>query len=731
MRIHAWLLAIALALASASCGGTAKRGPAPLDAARDSVRLRAIADSIQTRGRASLAARRFVTRLGAPRADRGTDHLFWTPETLEVAPRLRAWAIALGPSATPSDQDSARAWRALVADPALRPFALLRFAASALAARDTITADSLWGVLASEDGIWTWEALRARSNLGLARGDTARADSLLRDADRESWPDVERAAWLIRRTVLLTTLGDTAEAATFARQALRRYPAISVTVQATSALERIAAARGDSLDPEDQRLAAEVDYYRLDRASAMRRLARAFAEWRGADRWRVALRLGEVARLAKRFPDALAALDSARRVAPDAEARARCALERGRVLRDSGDPEASFRAYALAATLATDPDTRESAVWERAREEEEQQRWKPARTHYAQVISFGQRRADEAALRLGVLWYREGRRERALASWTLGDSEALRFWRAIARRAARPDSTSAALESIAALPGYGFYRASARESLGIHAAAALPDSVAPATIDSTTPAALRLAADLVSAGLIDGALSLLQRFTAGDRRLAGPVPPRRDALLIASRLAYQCGAIPTGIRLAERALGIAGPDVAVARRIVPWLYPPGIESITDSPADSFAKEVEPALLEAVAWKESKFDTTARSRSGARGVVQLMPATAATLARRLGLAVPGDSSLGDPRLGLRLGAAELALQIARFNGSVPLALAAYNAGPDAAARWGDAAKGVGDALTCELIAYPETQDYVKVIVGLRQAYRDFRPRLGPE
>jgi len=101
----------------------------------------------------------------------------------------------------------------------------------------------------------------------------------------------------------------------------------------------------------------------------------------------------------------------------------------------------------------------------------------------------------------------------------------------------------------------------------------------------------------------------------------------------------------------------------------------------------------PGLLEAVAWQESRGRMSAVSVKGALGVMQLMPSTAAELG-------VNPSDLAD---NIRGGALYLRRQLDRF-GSVPLALAAYNAGPGAVARYGG------------IPPYRETQDYVAKIMG---------------
>lgn len=102
----------------------------------------------------------------------------------------------------------------------------------------------------------------------------------------------------------------------------------------------------------------------------------------------------------------------------------------------------------------------------------------------------------------------------------------------------------------------------------------------------------------------------------------------------------------------------------------------------------------PGLLEAVAWQESRGRMSAVSVKGALGVMQLMPGTAIELGVN-----PGD--LAD---NIRGGALYLRRQLDRFGGSVPLALAAYNAGPGAVTRYGG------------IPPYRETRDYVAKIMG---------------
>lgn len=127
--------------------------------------------------------------------------------------------------------------------------------------------------------------------------------------------------------------------------------------------------------------------------------------------------------------------------------------------------------------------------------------------------------------------------------------------------------------------------------------------------------------------------------------------------------------------------------------------------------------VDPYLLMAIARRESAYNPQALSPAGARGLMQLMPGTAALVSRRLGLADPGPYGVLEPELNIRLGSAYLGEMLERYRGNRLAAAAAYNAGPGRVDRWLRDAPQEFD-LFVESIPFRETRDYVQAIMTYR-------------
>ncbi|MBI2911931.1 MAG: transglycosylase SLT domain-containing protein, partial [Chloroflexi bacterium] len=102
--------------------------------------------------------------------------------------------------------------------------------------------------------------------------------------------------------------------------------------------------------------------------------------------------------------------------------------------------------------------------------------------------------------------------------------------------------------------------------------------------------------------------------------------------------------------------------------------------------ESASRGLDPYLLLALIWQESLFEPAARSGANALGLTQVIPDTAETLARSLGVAPFAHGDLARPYMSVRFGAQYLAAQLRGFDGSPLFALAAYNGGPGNARRW---------------------------------------------
>jgi soluble lytic murein transglycosylase len=137
--------------------------------------------------------------------------------------------------------------------------------------------------------------------------------------------------------------------------------------------------------------------------------------------------------------------------------------------------------------------------------------------------------------------------------------------------------------------------------------------------------------------------------------------------------------------------------------------------------------IEPGLLLGLMRQESAFDQRAVSWAGARGLMQLMPATAKEVARGLNLPFSRRRLLDDKYYNLTIGTAYLSEVLSTFGGTYVLAVAGYNAGPNRVKSWlrgfGDFRTGQIDAVDwIEMIPFDETRNYVQRVIENLQVYR---------
>ena len=173
-------------------------------------------------------------------------------------------------------------------------------------------------------------------------------------------------------------------------------------------------------------------------------------------------------------------------------------------------------------------------------------------------------------------------------------------------------------------------------------------------------------------------------------------------------LALGTGAVAIG--LAVGALVAGGTfDKALQELTLPLKH----EDVIRQQADE--KGVDAALIAAVIYSESKF-SDATSSAGARGLMQITPEAAEFIARQSHATSFELGDLSDPEINIRYGTFLLREDLDRYDGDEAAALAAYNAGPGNADKWGGSGLNVSD------IPFPETRAYVEEVLDKQKAYR---------
>jgi soluble lytic murein transglycosylase len=189
-----------------------------------------------------------------------------------------------------------------------------------------------------------------------------------------------------------------------------------------------------------------------------------------------------------------------------------------------------------------------------------------------------------------------------------------------------------------------------------------------------------------------------------------------------------------GLRAQERFTAIRGA-ITVMRRAYPQFLAAGGEDLPPDvleiifPIDywpliqkySKLHGLDPYLLTALMAQESTFTAEIRSSANARGLMQLLPSTGRIYARKLGMKSFTTASLMQPETNVRLGTQYFKELVAMFGG-VHYALAGYNAGEHRVVRWLKEAPGLPADEFIDNIPFPETQNYVKRILGTAEDYR---------
>jgi soluble lytic murein transglycosylase len=146
-------------------------------------------------------------------------------------------------------------------------------------------------------------------------------------------------------------------------------------------------------------------------------------------------------------------------------------------------------------------------------------------------------------------------------------------------------------------------------------------------------------------------------------------------------------------------------------------------------------QLDPYVVAALIAQESTFDPNARSVANAWGLMQILPSTGKRLATSLGIRRFTTSMLTQGETNIRLGTLYFKRLVQQFGGT-HYALASYNAGENRVVRWKAERPGMDEDEFIDDIPFPETQNYVKRILGTAEDYRrlygdgDAKPRPQP-
>jgi soluble lytic murein transglycosylase len=174
----------------------------------------------------------------------------------------------------------------------------------------------------------------------------------------------------------------------------------------------------------------------------------------------------------------------------------------------------------------------------------------------------------------------------------------------------------------------------------------------------------------------------------------------------------------------------------VALGLVAWWRRGWLERSQDRPIRAAAEryQVDPALVKAVVWRESRFDPEARGRAGEMGLMQLREDAAREWADAEGIEAFEHEHCLNPVTNTLAGAFYLGKLLKRFaqaDDPRPYALAAYNAGRSNALKWATGEAATNSARFIEQIAFPATRAYVLAVLDRARKYqRDFPPGARP-
>jgi soluble lytic murein transglycosylase len=570
------------------------------------------------------------------------------------------------------------------------------------------------------DSLLRPRALRLAGDAAASLGLGAAAREAWRGALEGAREPADRAALQLALARSLEAAGDLTGARREYLSAWRSAPSSPEAAAAESALDSLEAAgrapRRDALDWSGRGDALlEAGLHGEAVLAYETALSRAPAP---ALRERLARRRADALFRARRYPEARAAYEA---LGDDPEAR----FWRARATARSGDLPGAIAAFEGLAAGSSAFAPRARLLAATLLDDDEAQRERAA-AHYAAVAESG---ADaelrrDALWRLGWLRYTTGRAGEAAAAFerlagvTPDPIDALRArYFALRARERSGGASPAVAEGFAALArdfplSYYGWRASLRSGAETPVRAAT--AAAPLGARTLPGEPLARIEILVEAGLAPEAEAEIDALAPAARSDA-------DRIALAE-LAVAAGAPQHASALvgAGRAVELAGGPVAGREALWRLAWPRAFEA--DVAAAAAAEGVPAELVYAIMREESGFAPDALSAVGARGLLQLMPETAARMAGELGLPPPDVDALYQPALNIRLGTRLLGGLLRTFPERTSAAIGGYNAGSAVVGRWLEDGVGLAEDEWVEAIPYDETRAYVRRVLRSLHAYR---------
>jgi len=263
-----------------------------------------------------------------------------------------------------------------------------------------------------------------------------------------------------------------------------------------------------------------------------------------------------------------------------------------------------------------------------------------------------------------------------------------------------------------------YYGRLAVRALPASARTAMTDAVpaarrAPTPATAPEPPNAALIRLLFAAELYDAAVNELRYV----QRASGSSPAIEATMAYAY---HRKGELRRAITLMRRAYPqFLSADQTLPREILQVIFPLTYWDLIRK--HSVARGLDPYLVAALIAQESTFDPEIRSSANAWGLMQIVPATGRRLARSLGMRRFTTSMLTNPETNIRMGTLYFSRLVEQFGGT-HYALASYNAGENRVVRWKSERPGLDEDEFIDDIPFPETQNYVKRILGTAEDYR---------